>query len=172
MIKSLVCAFIIITCAYLGFMYGERYRKRFYNLKQLQRALLQLENEILYAYTSLPIAVDNISKKSKGEIKNFLEEIAEGLKENKFDTVYDAFSYSFARYKDKLYFQEEDIDLLGDLSKSLGEVDIAGHEKLFSLISENIKKNLVDSEELMKKNLKMYRYLGICLGIGIVIIIL
>ncbi len=86
--------------------------------------------------------------------------------------MYDAFSYSFTRYKDKLYFHEEDIDLLGDLSKSLGEVDIVGHEKLFSLISENIKKNLEDSEELMKKNLKMYRYLGICLGIGIVIIIL
>lgn len=172
MIKSVLCVLIMLTCSYLGFMYGERYRKRYYNLKELQRALLQLENEILFSYTSLPIAVDNISKKSKGEVKNFLKEVSENLSDNKFDTVYDAFSFSYERYKEKLYFNDDDINLIGDLSKSLGEVDIVGHEKLFSLVSESIKKNIEESEDSMKKNLKMYRYLGVCLGIGIVIIIL
>ncbi|WP_040211881.1 stage III sporulation protein SpoIIIAB [Clostridium polynesiense] len=172
MIKAVLCSLIVAICSYTGFIYGERYKKRFNNLKELQRSLLQLENEILFAYTSLPTAVSNIAMKSKGCIKPLFLEISLSLSENKFDSVYEAFTFSFEKYKEQLNFTDEDLSIIMDLSKSLGEVDILGHEKIFALASNNLKKSIDDSEDSVRKNLKMYRYLGICSGLGIVILLL
>ncbi len=171
MLKSIICTLIVAVCSYMGYAYGEQFKRRYSNLKELQRAVLQLENEILYSYTSLPVAIDNVGDKSRGAVKEFLKDMASKLKENYFDSVYQIFTSSYEVHKDKLDFKEEDAALLDDLTKSLGEVDIIGHKKIFNLFSETIKGNIEDAEESMKRNQKMYRYLGLCAGLGIVILI-
>lgn len=40
---------------------------------------------------------------------------------------------------------------------------------MFSLTLENLKKQIIEAEVSMKKNVKMYRYLGFTLGMIIII---
>ncbi|WP_426349441.1 stage III sporulation protein SpoIIIAB [Alloiococcus sp. CFN-8] len=172
MLKSIICLSIIILCSILGYSFGERYKRRVYSLRELRRAVLQLQNEILYTFTPLPEAIEHIYEKSSGEIKMFFLDLADILKRGSCESVYAAYIEAYKSHCDKLFLSSSDELLVSDLFKSLGEVDIIGHEKIFNLFLETVKGPIEESEELMKKNLKMYRYLGVCVGLGIVIIIL
>ena len=66
--------------------------------------------------------------------------------------------------------KNEDISAILDLSKTLGESDIEGQKRMFSLTLDNIKNQIEVSKIAMNKNLKMYRCLGFSLGAVIVII--
>ncbi len=171
MFKGLICISIIILSSLLGFSYGERYKKRVYILKDLQRGILQLENEIMYSYTPLPEALLKVSKKSNKAVSDLFKSIGASLMKNEYDSVYVTFKAVYNFYRESMYLTESDELIISDLFKSLGEVDILGHEKIFTLFLQSIKGSIDDAEELMKKNLKMYRYLGVCMGFGIVILI-
>ncbi len=71
--------------------------------------------------------------------------------------------------KSKLYLNSDDINVILDLSKTLGESDIQGQNSIFSLTISNLKKQIKISEEFMNKNIKMYRYLGFSFGAMLVI---
>ncbi len=172
MLKSVICFSIILLSSILGYSFGERYKRRVYSLRELRRAVLQLQNEILYTYTPLPEAIEHVYEKSSGDIKMFFFDLADILRKGSCESVYIAYTAAYKSHCDKLFLSSSDELLLSDLFKSLGEVDIIGHEKIFNLFLETVKGPIEESEELMKKNLKMYRYLGVCVGLGIVIIIL
>ena len=74
--------------------------------------------------------------------------------------------------KETLSLTKEDISIFIDFTKSLGEVDIDGHNDMFSLTLDNLSKAVEDAEHNMDKNVKMYRYLGFSFGamIGIILI--
>ena len=56
------------------------------------------------------------------------------------------------------------MNVILDLTKTLGESDIQGQSSIFSLTISNLKKQIKISEEFMNKNIKMYRYLGFSFG--------
>ena len=172
MLKGIICLSIIALCSILGYSFGERYKKRVYSLRELRRAVLQLQNEILFTYTPLPEAIEHVYEKSTGDTKMFFSDLADILRKGSCVSVYAAYTSVYEKYRDKLFLSSSDELLLSDLFKSLGEVDIIGHEKIFTMFLETVKGPIEESEDLMKKNLKMYRYLGVCVGLGIVIIIL
>ncbi len=67
--------------------------------------------------------------------------------------------------------EEEDINIILDLSKNLGQWDPkGGHEDIMELTLYNLKKQSNRAEEIMIKNTKMYRYLGFSIGAVLVII--
>ena len=43
---------------------------------------------------------------------------------------------------------------------------------MFDLVIANLKLNIKDAEVIAKKNTKLYRYLGVCIGAMIVIFLL
>ena len=87
------------------------------------------------------------------------------------DTVYEAFKNVIEKQKDNLSLKKEDTTVILDLAKTLGESDIGGQQRMFSLTLENLKKQIKNSESLMNKNVKMYRYLGFSLGAMLAIIL-
>ncbi len=78
----------------------------------------------------------------------------------------------FLKQREILNLKDEDIDVILDLSKSLGESDIEGQKAVFSLTIEDMKKQIKISESILKKNLKMYRCLGFSVGAVIVILLI
>jgi stage III sporulation protein AB len=155
----------------IGFTYGEKFKKRTKQLNELQRCIHQLQNEIVYTHTTLPEATLDVSIKSTSPIKFIFEQVSSLLFLNKVDTVYEAFKNAITEQKYSLSLKKEDISIIFDLAKTLGESDIGGQERMFSLTLENLKKQIKHSEDFMKKNVKMYRYLGFSLGAMLVIIL-
>lgn len=163
-IKVLGCILILISSTILGFSYGERYKKRVKQLHELQRVIYQIESEIIYTHTTLPESFSNAALKSTSPINKLFFDISALLSDNKAESVYDAFKKSLEINKAMLDLSNEDINIVLDLSKTLGESDIDGQRKIFSLTVENIKKQIKLAEESMNKNVKIFRYLGFGFG--------
>lgn len=172
MIKLLGIIMILASSTIIGFLFGENLKKRFEQLNEFERAINHLQNEIIYAYTSLPEAIINVSEKSGQPIKNFLKDISECLSNNEVNSVYEAFEISYMKNKNNFKLHKNDIDVLITLSKTLGECDIDGEKRMFELTLDNLRKQIDYAENNMNKSLKMYRYLGFSVGAAVVIILL
>jgi len=170
-LKIIGSILIIIASTFGGFMYAQCFVNRVKELNEIERCIYQLQNEIVYTHTPLPEALVNVAVKSKEPIADIFNRSSHKLKSNRYDNVYEAFKEAF-RENSNLNLKEEDINLMLDLSKSLGESDITGQINIFSLTIENLKKIIAQAEITMKKNVKMYRYLGFGIGAMIVIMLI
>ena len=172
MIKAILFLGIFTCSTYLGFSLGESFKKRYTQLKDFEKLIVLMQNQILYVYTPLPEALEFVANKVDGVWKEAFNNISQLLMKNSAEDVYGAFKDSINIYKDKLYLKNEDIDLILDFSKSLGESGAYGQEQIFNLTTNNLKTHIEDAKILKDKNCKMYRYLGACLGAVIVIFLI
>jgi stage III sporulation protein AB len=169
MIKIIGCAVILGASTMAGYIYSERLKYRVVQLNEIQRAVYQLQNEIKYVHALLPDAFKSVASKSREPIKELFNKTSELLSDNEYENVYEAMNSAMNLIKSKLNLTFEDINVILDLSKTLGESDIEGQNNIFSLTIENLKKQIKISEEFMNKNIKMYRYLGFSFGAMLVI---
>lgn len=172
MLKIMLLIVIFITCSYLGFIYGESYKKRLDDLKECYKAILLLHNQIVFNNTPLPEALSLISNKVVEPYSRMISTISSDLYDGKKEDVYEAFKDSYDEYEENIFLKKEDIKVICDLINSLGDSGVYGQEKIFKLTLENLKTNIEDAEELSNKNRKLYRYLGICFGAMISIILI
>lgn len=172
MLKVTLGIIIFMICSYTGFLYGESFRKRTVFLKEVLKGLTILQNDILYGTMPLPEALESLSEKLMKPFSTFTRGVAEKLMDGSTESVYDGAAVEYKKLENEFYLYDEDIRVLEDFFKSLGSSGVYGQEKIFTLAIEGIKVNLKDSEEIAKKNVKLYRYLGACIGgmIGIFIL--
>lgn len=172
MIKFLGAIIVLLSSSLTGYLYGENLRHRVENLKEFQRTIYYLKNEITYNHSLLYNALITVSENAKKPVSSTLKEIAALLNENACDSVYDAFDKIFKKNKDKLKFNKDDIAIFLNLSKTLGEISLDGQEDMFDLVTINLSEDIDNAEEYLKKNLKMYRYLGFTIGAMVIIILI
>jgi stage III sporulation protein AB len=171
-LKLIFAISVVLISTYIGFAYGDTFRKRRDELKEILKALTILENDIVYGTTPLPEALGNLSHKVCEPVTNFVKAIADRLIKGDVESVYGGALEEFLLLEDKFYLCDEDKKIMADFFKSLGESGVYGQEKIFSLAIEGIKMNLKDADESAKKNIKLYRYLGVCFGAMIMIFII
>lgn len=171
-LKIIGCILILVCSSLIGFLYGENLKKRVFQLKEIEQALLQLKSEIIYTHASLPEAFENVGYKCNRPIGGIFIEVSRLLYNNEVDSVNEGFKKVFKQNKDMLSLKQYDIDIILNLSKSLGESDIEGQKNILLLTLENIKKQISGAEMEMNKNIKVYRYLGFSFGAILIIMIL
>ncbi|WP_027624682.1 stage III sporulation protein SpoIIIAB [Clostridium lundense] len=172
MLKIMGSLLVLASSTTTGFILSERFKKRTNQLKEMERGIHQLQNEIIYTHTPLPEAFYNIYQKSSYPLNEFFKIVSDMLQLNEVDSVYDGFKKAFKKMKDSLDVNKEDMNVILNLGKTLGESDVEGQKRMFVLTLENLKKQILEAEILMKKNVKMYRYLGFTLGTMIVIMLI
>ncbi|MBA5850621.1 stage III sporulation protein SpoAB [Clostridium sp. cel8] len=172
MIKLLGCIMVIFSTTAIGFILGEKLKNRTRELRELQRCIYEIKTRILYSHTTLPQAIATASTKVKRPVSTLFMEVSKMLNKNSVNNVYQAFESVFADNRDIFNLKDEDISIILDFSKSLGESDLEGQKSIFSLTIENLKKQIDMSEVILKKNIKMYRYLGFSLGAVVVILLI
>lgn len=169
MLKVIAITIIFISSSYIGIYYGESFKKRTKQLQHILKAIIYLNNEVIYSNTPLPEALNTISKKVEDPISNILYKVALRLEKGESISVYDAFKNEYNENKNSFNLLNDDKYLIKDFLKGLGESGIYGQDKLFNLTIENMKINCGAAEELGKKNSKMYSTLGLCIGAMIAI---
>jgi stage III sporulation protein AB len=166
----IICIFSIST--YVGFAYGETFRRRQAELKEILKGLTILQNDVVYGATPLPEAFEKLACKLCEPSRLLVEAVTKRLIKGDVESVYHGVVKEFSELENKFYLYEEDKKVMGDFFKSLGESGVYGQEKIFSLAIEGIKINLKEADEFAKKNIKLYRYLGICFGAMISIFVI
>ncbi|MPL93623.1 Stage III sporulation protein AB [bioreactor metagenome] len=164
MLKITAVIIIFLSCTYIGFYYGESFKKRSRQLNSILKSVLFLNNEVMYTNTPLPEALKYISLKVESPVNYVLSNVSDKLLKSESTSVYEAFEKEYKKNKSEFYLQDEDKRIVKDFLRSLGESGVYGQDKLFNLTIENMKLNCKSAEESAKKNIKMYRVLGICIG--------
>lgn len=172
MLKLITMVVIFITSSYIGFIYGETFRKRHDQLKEILKSLIILENDIIYGSTPLPEALETLAFKVNEPVNKVIDGAKNRLIKGNVESVYESFAEEFSSLEEEFYFNDSDKRTLGDFLKSLGESGVYGQEKVFELAIEGIKLNLKEADDIAKKNTKLYRYLGVCFGAMIIIFLI
>ena len=170
--KYLLLTLIILVSTYIGMLYGSTFKKRLEQLKELENSILILQNEVIYVYTPLPEATKNTSARIKNPLKKFFYKIYRILENNEVDSVFNAFNQAYKEEKENLNLKKDDVEIILDFAKSLGQSSVYGQDKIFSLTIERVKKQIELKETECMKNDKLYKALGMCFGIIIVIFLL
>ncbi|HEY8361433.1 MAG TPA: stage III sporulation protein AB [Tissierellaceae bacterium] len=170
-LKTLSLAIIFITCAILGYCYGQRFTLRYENLVSLEQCIKILETEIVYGATPLPTALSNVYKKGNPRVSYIFEKIKDDLLEKKRSFVFE----SFLEIEDELYgkmnLKKEDVEIMLSLGRVLGSSDRHDQSKVFKIVLNQIEAQIEDAKIEKNKNEKLYRNLGVLAGIGLIILL-
>ncbi len=172
LIKVLISIIIIFLSSFIGFVQGDAYRKRSQSLKDLVYCLRLLENKILMGANTLPTVLANVHKKARGKVANIFKDLKDDISSEEREDIFDSFSLLAEDFKEKYGFREEDIESLMYLGKILGKTDRDDQEKNFTFIIKEIESISDEAYKETKTYEKLYRSLGILLGVGIIIIII
>ncbi|MGO1470846.1 MAG: stage III sporulation protein SpoIIIAB [Tissierella sp.] len=171
-LKSIFYFMVFFSSSTLGILYGGMFSKRERNLIDLEYNIRLLESEIIAGRTPLPEALENVYKKGKGEIKVIFQEIKIDLLENRREDIYISFSFQKNLLKKQYMFKDEDISIFLFLGKILGKSNKEDQESNLKFIIKQIQTMKEESRIEKEKNVKLYRTLGVLMGISIVIIMI
>lgn len=164
MFKNLMIVLMFIISTFIGFSIGEKYRRRSSNLKEVQKGLMLLNSEIIYANTPLPDALYGIGKKLTEPISYIFMEMAESLELGQVESVFHGFEKAYEAHKDEVNLTNEDYKVVSDFFKTLGFSGVTGQDRMFNLVLDNIDMNYKEAKKLEKENIKLYRALGLSIG--------
>lgn len=172
MVKIVILSAIVILSSMIGFEFGQAVKVRRDNLSRLLDGIINLENEIFYCLTPLYEAAMKTSKRTSKPISIFFNDLSEELTKNDTESVRDAFKSCIQKDSNILGLSNDDYDILLDLSASIGTTDIDGQKKIFDIAVNRIKNNLKHATDDAEKNVKMYRVLGVSIGLMIAIFLI
>lgn len=171
-IKILILAMIVIISTLIGFQYSESAKLRVKHLKSILNSIVYLQNEIFYRLTPLSEAMFLTAEKVDKPVADLFNDIALNLNNDNIFDIKQAFIEAINKDKNEFSLEKDDFDILIDFSSSLGTTDLDGQIKIFDMAVENIKSNLNTASDKAEKNVKMYRTLGLCIGLIIAIFLI
>lgn len=172
MLKLIGSLIVIISASLIGFSYATIYSQRVKHIRDIQYALNMLESEIIYTATPLIEALYSIASKSSENVAKLFTKMAELLKDKRIDSVFGAFDEAYKQTKSELFFEKEEVDIIASFMQSLGNSDIEGQKKNFNITIKKLEGFEKKADEMKAKNEKLFRYLGVCSGVLIVIILI
>ena len=72
---------VMLGCIGAGIWYGQIYLRKWHNLKNCQKAVMILRNEIMYGRTPLPAAFAQMAARTNGSISRFFDTVSRRLEE-------------------------------------------------------------------------------------------
>lgn len=163
---TILFAIFFISTA-IGISISDRYKNRVNDLKNIRNILNILETKIKFTYEPLPQIFEEISNEFTGEVSRIFQTAKEKMLELSAGEA-----WHFAIENSNTNMNEEDLNILNGLEKLLGKTDIDGQLSEINLIKEFIDVQIKKAEEEQIKNAKLYKNLGIMIGMIIVIILI
>jgi len=162
---------IMLGSAGLGLYYSAREGFRIGELQELKKALLILSSEIEYMRAPLNSACASIAKRTEGIISQLFASFAEALTKSEGETAYRLWSVSLTGIKGKAFLAEEDISVLDGFGKTLGYLDKLMQQNAIDHTVAYIDEKTATLQTQGDKNKRMYRSLGVIMGLLITVVL-
>jgi stage III sporulation protein AB len=169
-LKILGSIMVMVTATYLGFSLASRYAERPRQIRQLISCLSALKSHINYVAIPLPEALSQCTCGIVGPVADFFQSTSLLLSDNGWLTPQAAMVQALEESK-QLVLNQPEKEILTIFSANLGSMDREEQHKSLELVHEQLSRIQQDAETLCEQNVKMYRYLGVCGGLAIVIIL-
>lgn len=167
-IKYIILIIIFFLCTYIGILISKKYSNREKELKQMKTALNIFLNKVKLTYEPIPNIFNEISKKvdlNHLNISNIFKNASEKME---YMSAGDAWIESLNNSNTNM--KKEDIEILKGLSNLMGKVDVEGQASQIQLIDNFLDEQIEDAKKEKEKNSKMYKTLGIIVGLAVVIV--
>ena len=168
-IKFILLITLFCTSTAIGILISKKYSNRVQILKDLKNALNMFEVKINFSFQTIPEIFKDISDKFEGTVAKIFSNTIKYINEDNllageaWEKSVDSNGYSL---------KKEDINSLKTLGKMLGRTDIEGQVSQIELVSSFIEKQIIDAVESKNKNEKMYKKLGVIVGLVLVIVLI
>ena len=167
MIKFLILLIVLVLSTYIGILMSKKYLNRVKDLKEIKKGLNIFETKIKFTYEPIPQIFNDISNTLNNNIGNIFLNSSNKMKEIKAG---DAWIQAINESNNS--FNNEDIETIKGLSSLLGKVDMEGQISEIELVSNLLNSQLEIAESEKNKYSKMYKTLGIAIGLAIIIILI
>lgn len=171
MLKILGCVIVLASSFGLGIFYYRQEQWHLISLRRLYQCILQLQGEICYHLTTLPEAFCNVGRKQENEIGDWWRDVGLLLDTGEEQLV-EVISGTMSTLQDVGHFQGEDMQILRELMRSLGYLDVTMQERGLTLSLQRLEDVIQRAETATREKKKLYTMLGILGGCFLVIILL
>lgn len=166
-IKIIIYTFIFLSCSLIGILISKKYVNRVNELKEFKNALSIFKTKIRYTYEPIPDIFMQISENVKPNIANVFSQAA-----NKMNVLAAGEAWNIALKMEELNINQEDRIALENLSKLLGKTDLQGQLNQIEMTEDFLNEQIRKAEQEKNKSEKMYRTLGMIIGMVIVILVM
>ncbi len=166
-LKLLILSIIIGLSSAIGILFSKKYVNREKELKEMKNSLNIFATKIKFTYETVPNVFMEISNKIEGNIGNIFARAVNRMKE-----IPAGEAWIQALEETKYNLNKEDISVIKNLGRMLGQTDLEGQISEIETVNEFLTSQLENAREERKKNEKMYRTLGLVCGLTIAIILI
>ncbi|KIR04023.1 Stage III sporulation protein AB [Lachnospiraceae bacterium TWA4] len=170
MVKYLGIFLASIACIALGFELSGDVQKRIRQLRLVKSALLMFRGEVEYASSSLEEAFSEISSRLESPISDFFKGVSNHLSELDHKEFIEIWTKQLTNLKKKSCLEGEDIDILNQLGKQIGYLDVDMQIRVLDNSCQQIDERLHSLYEESKVSCKLYKSLGILSALCIIVI--
>ncbi|MBP2642278.1 MAG: spoIIIAB [Firmicutes bacterium] len=171
-IKLIGCLLVIISSAWTGFSLAERYNKRPREIRQLIACIASLGSHIYYVSLPLAEALERASQIAEGPVRELFQQTALHIHTTGWLSAGQAFQKALGETSEKLALNKPEQEILLVLAAILGTVDQSEQQKQLELAMNELEKVHKEAIAARDQNVKMYRYLGVCVGLATAILLI
>lgn len=166
MIRLWGAALLVAGCGGFGFSLAAAQRREVRMLRQLIRALQEMEWELKYRMTELPELCRMAGDAAGGPIKEIFMELAGKLRRRETADISGCFNGIISRQELPRKIRRN----LRQLGMSLGRYDLEGQLEGLEVVRRQCRKDLKELEENNAQHLRNYQTLALCAGAALAIL--
>ena len=167
LLKYLILLILFVITTIIGVLISQKYSNRVKSLKQMKSCLNLFKTKIQFTYEPLPNIFNEIAQKVNTEVGKIFS-----IASQKMKLLPAGIAWEQSIEESNTNINKEDKDILKTLSKLLGQTDIDGQLSQIELVSNFLEEQILQASMENSKNSKLYKKLGVIIGIALVIILI
>lgn len=165
-IKTFILFLIFLASLKAGKVISKKYTNRVIELKEMKNALNMFLTKIKFTYESVPESFSEIGNNIHGKVGEIFKNASNNMKEMPAGEA-----WKKAIEENETSFNSEDKNIIENLGRMLGKVDLEGQVSEIKLVQNFLDTQIDLAEKEKQKNEKLYKTLGGTIGLAIVIIL-
>ncbi len=163
---------LFASCIGAGLWMGQKQEKRIQQLAELIRSMEYLKGEISFARTTLPVAMEELSKHILPPFDTLFLNLAKQMRGHPGTAFSKLLSQEIEKEKQNWELLPEDVDNFYQSCCNLGYLDKEMQVHILTRYIKEQEKKLEQLEREIPQKTKLYRNLGVLFGAFLVIILM
>lgn len=168
-IKYILIFLVFLIFFAMGNRYSKKYSNRVNELERMNNMLNVFRAKIKFSCLAIQDVFSQIYEDNKNNIGMIFNNANKYMEQNTAST---AWQMALDSSKENTSLTYEDYETLASLGKMLGNTDVGGQVSQIELTKELLQKQIKEAQEEKKKNSKLYKTLGLTVGLAVAIILI
>lgn len=162
---------LVTSCGLMGLVVAASFNQRVKNLRQLVTFVQLLESEIHFVQTTLPEILIKLAPQFSGPVQQFLNSLNRGLGEGSGDPFSQIWLES-TQILARSGLPPPVLEELGGFGLVVGASDVREQEKHLHHLLQRLESAWEDAKGEREKQTKLWQYLGFCIGLLLVLLLI